>query len=317
MKRLATTLVSVLIVGMLMAQAEPEKFGKVEVLEEDGKTTILVGGEAQFEVDESRQDTTKIKLGKKGITIIEDEEGSPSVSWEDIDEIEQGEIDEDDDECEDEDEKGSKSKKFKGHWSGFEMGLNSYVNDDYSMNINPEFMDLNTGKSWNFNVNFLQQDIALGTQNLGLVTGLGFETNNYHFDNGNIITEENGVIVEVPALGTTEKSKLQTTFLTVPLLLEFQVPAGGKKFFISGGVIGGVKLASKTKVVYFENGDKKKDKAKDDFNISALRYGFTARIGYKSLSLYGNYYPMALFENGGGPVGGDNLYPFSVGLSFF
>ena len=99
--------------------------------------------------------------------------------------------------------------------------------------------------------------------------------------------------------------------------MEFQVPAGGKKFFISGGVIGGVKLASKTKVIYFENGDKKKDKAKDDFNISALRYGFTARIGYKKLNLYGNYYPMALFEDGGGLVGGDNLYPFSIGLSFF
>ena len=75
------------------------------------------------------------------------------------------------------------------------------------------------------------------------------------------------------------------------------------------------KVASKTKMVYFDNGDKKKDKANDDFNISALRYGFTARIGFRSLKLFANYYPMALFEDGNGPVGGDNLYPFSVGLS--
>jgi len=316
MKRLATTLVMVLVVGILMAQTESAKFGKVEVIEEDGQTTILVAGETAFEVNEG-QDTTKIKLGKKGVTIVENEEGSPSVTWEDLpeDELELDDDDDwDDDDCDDD---GSKRNKFEGHWSGMEIGLNGFVNDDFSMNVEPDFMDLNTGKSWNYNINFLQQDLALGTPYLGLVTGLGFEVSNYHFDNGNVITEVAGEIIDVfPPINTTsEKARLQTVFLTAPLLLEFQVPAGKKKFFISGGVIGGVKLVSKTKMVYYENGDKKKDKAKDDFNISALRYGFTARIGFKSLKIFANYYPTALFEDGGGPDEGDNLYPFSVGLS--
>ncbi|MCK4919877.1 MAG: outer membrane beta-barrel protein [Bacteroidales bacterium] len=307
MKRFTTLLVAILISGILIAQAEPINYGKVEIIEEDGVTTVNVGG--LIEVDEG-QDTTKIKIGKKGITIIEDEEGSPSVTWEDLEEIDEPEIDDEGD-----DKKKTKSKKFKGHWSGFEIGLNSYVNDDYLMDVSPDFMDLNTGKSWNYNINFLQHDLALVTQHLGLVTGLGFEFSNYHFDNGNVIMEENGVIVEVTAPVNTDKARLQTVYLTVPLLMEFQVPAGKKKFFVSGGVIGGVKVASKTKMIYFDNGDKKKDKVKDDFNISALRYGFTARIGFRSLKLFANYYPMALFEDGNGPVGGDNLYPFAVGLS--
>lgn len=306
MKRLTTSLVAILIAGILMAQAEPIKYAKVEVFEDNGRTTVLFGGDVEIV---EGQDTTKIKIGKKGITIIEDEDGSPTVTWENLEEIDEPDIDDDGD-----NEKSNKNKKFKGHWSGFEIGLNSYVNDDFSMNVTPDFMDLNTGKSWNYNINFLQHDLALGTNYLGLVTGLGFEFSNYHFDNGNVIVEKNGVIVVVPAPTTIDKARLQTVFLTAPLLLEFQVPVGKKKFFVSGGVIGGVKVASKTKMVYFENGDRKKDKVKDDFNISALRYGYTARIGFRSLKLFANYYPMALFEDGNGPVEGDNLYPFSVGL---
>ena len=81
--------------------------------------------------------------------------------------------------------------------------------------------------------------------------------------------------------------------------------------FIYSSVVGGVKLEKKKKMVYTVNGDKQKDKVKDDFNMSVLRYGFTARIGYRNLKLFANYYPTSLFEKGKGP----ELYPFSVGLT--
>ncbi|MCF8379865.1 MAG: PorT family protein [Bacteroidales bacterium] len=312
MKKFTTTIAALFVAALLIAQTGPTKYGKVEVLEEDGKTTVQVGGEAEV-ID--RQDTTKIKIGKKGVTIIENEEGSPTVTWENIEEIEEPEIDGEDD-GEDNGEKKDKNTKFKPHWAGFEIGLNSYVNEDFSMNIEPGYMDLNTGKSWNYNINFLEQDIKLIGEKLGLVTGLGFEISNYHFDEGNVITEVNGVIERLDPPTQADKARLQTVFLNAPLLLEFQVPAGKKeKFFISAGVIGGVKLSSKTKLVYYENGEKNKEKAKDDFNINPLRYGFTGRIGYKALKLYANFYPQPLFKEGGGPVDGENLYPFSVGLS--
>ena len=47
-------------------------------------------------------------------------------------------------------------------------------------------------------------------------------------------------------------------------LLEFQIPAGKKRIHISGGVIGGVKLWSNTKMKYKVSGDKSKEKAKGD-----------------------------------------------------
>ncbi|MCK4465033.1 MAG: outer membrane beta-barrel protein, partial [Bacteroidales bacterium] len=111
-----------------------------------------------------------------------------------------------------------------------------------------------------------------------------------------------------------EKSKFATSYLTVPLLLEFQVPAGkrSRRLFFSGGVIGGLKIGSHTKMVYKENGNRKKDKNRGDFNLSPLRYGVTARVGYRALKVFANFYLTPLFEDGAGP----ELYPFSVGLVF-
>ncbi|MFW5644957.1 MAG: outer membrane beta-barrel protein [Bacteroidota bacterium] len=210
-----------------------------------------------------------------------------------------------------------KRDKFKPHWAGFEVGINNYVNKDFAMDLAPEnsFMDLNTSHSWNFNLNFMEYGIGLGSDKVGLVTGLGLEWSNYHFDHGNVIMKnDDGRIVEKTLMeenASVQKAKLQTTYLTAPLLMEFQIPLGRKRMFISGGVIGGVKLGSKTKMVYTVNGHKQKDKVKDDFNISPLKYGFTARIGYRNLKLFANYYPTSLFEKEKGP----ELYPFSLGLT--
>jgi hypothetical protein len=175
-------------------------------------------------------------------------------------------------------------------------------------------MELNTSPSWNFNLNVLEYGLGLGTDKVGLVTGLGFEWSNYHFDGDNVIDKENGIIQPyfVPVENASiRKAKLQTTYLTAPLLLEFQIPAGKKRVHISGGVIGGIKIGSRTKMVYTVSGNKQKDKVKDDFYLSPLRYGFTARVGYRALKIFANYYPTALFKSNKGP----ELYPFSVGLT--
>lgn len=306
MKRLFTTLMSLLIVTALLAQ-ETVRAGNLTVTEDENKTIVKIGGQGAITIEEN-QDTTKIKLGNKGVTIIEDESGT-SVDWSDLDE--EKEVDGDD-------ENGKKkSGKFKPHWAGFEVGINNYVNSDFSMSLAPEnsFMDLNTGRSWYFNLNFLEHGFGLGTDKIGLVTGLGIDWSNYHFDQGNVIYKNAEGVIErydVPVENSSvQKAKLQSTYLNAPLLLEFQIPAGKKRIHISGGVIGGVKIGSRTKMVYTVNGNKQKDKVKDDFNLNVLRYGFTARVGYRGLKVFANYYPTSLFESGKGP----ELYPFSLGLT--
>ncbi|MBN2611794.1 MAG: PorT family protein [Bacteroidales bacterium] len=254
-------------------------------------------------VKEERKDTTRITIKDKNIEIIEKEDGTAV-------EIRDAEKKDGDD------KKAQKAKKFKGHWTGLELGLNNFLDADFSMSRPAEYswMDLNTGRSWNVNLNFHQTSVGIIGNRFGMVTGLGIEMNNYQFDGDNSIREENGVIVsnDLSAL-SLNKSKLTTTFLNVPLLLELQLgpEKRSKRFFIAGGVIGGLKLGSHTKIVYREEGTKRKEKDRDDFNINSLRYGFTLRAGYHEAELYAVYYPTTFFEKDKGP----ELYPFNVGIS--
>jgi hypothetical protein len=212
-----------------------------------------------------------------------------------------------------------RKKKFNAHWAGFEVGLNNYLTPGNSLVLPDEdkFMDLNTGKSWNWNLNVADFGIGLGTNYVGIVSGLGFEFVNYNFNGQNSIMKENGIgdIVEYapPYAGFINKSKMNITYMTVPLLMEFQIPAGHHdRIHLSVGVIGGLKLWSNTKIKYNEAGDKSKEKNKSDFNLSPLRWGVTARAGYGGVSVFANYYMNSLFKPGTGP----ELYPFSIGLSF-
>ena len=281
------------------------------VTEEDIDSTVVIVSDDEEGVNinldevviEEKRDTTKIKLGDKNINIIEDDEGT-SVEIRDTEKKK------------DDDKEARKKKKFKGHWTGFELGLNNFFDSDFSMSRPPQYswMDLNTGKSWNVNLNFHQMSFGLIGNRFGLVTGIGFELNNYHFDGDNSIQEIDGVIEEEPLTDLSlNKSKLTTTFLNVPLLLEVQIgpEKRSKRIHLAGGVIGGLKLGSHTKIVYRDEGKKKKLKDRDDFNINPLRYGFTLRVGYRNASIYGIYYPTPFFEKDKGP----ELYPFNVGLS--
>jgi hypothetical protein len=280
---------------------------KMEVVEAPRGTKVTLG-ENEVLIVEENGDTVRLKLGSRGISIVEGEDGTA------INIIEMEEEEEDED-AEETVKTRKKSKKFKPHFAGFEIGLNNYLTPDFSMNLpqDQRFMDLNTGRSWNINLNLLEYGIGLGTDKVGIVTGLGFEWTNYMFDNQNSIRkDENGVIFEyVPdQAGNIIKSKFNMTYITAPLLLEFQIPAGKKRIHLSGGVIGGVKIASNTKIKYEISGEKSKEKSKGDYNLAPLRYGLTARIGYRAINIYANYYLTPLFSENDGP----ELYPFSIGL---
>jgi hypothetical protein len=255
-------------------------------------------------------DTTRIVLGKKQIQIID----APSKDNGDDQVSERS-----DNEKEDAKEKhGWHSGGFKGHWSGLEVGLNNYLNSDHSMSLSgtDEFMSLNTNRSLNVNLNFMQHSFGIIGNRFGMVSGMGLEFYNYFFDNNNSIQKDaDGVIISKPYDPIDlDKSKLTITYLTIPILFEFQFPgqlSHSHRLRLSVGIIGGLKLGAHTKVVYRENGDKQKEKKRDDFNLNSWRYGFTGRIGYKHLSVFTNYYPVTLFEKNKGPV----LYPISMGIA--
>ena len=299
----------------LYTSAQDNPAAVLNKLESKDSTEILSTA-SSHEVDSllkvtksSKNDTTRIKIGNKAIIIVENGDDT-NVQFKDYDwKNSHGDFD----------EPFSKHKKKSGfdpHWAGVELGVNGLMTSNQSTTLKGDaaFLDLNMGKSINFNVNFLEYGIPIAKQYVGLVTGMGVEFNNFRFSNDISLQETNGIIAADSSYiksGTNlSKTKLATTYLNIPLLMEFQIPAGHDKIFLSAGVIGGLKLGSHTKVVYDKGGDKQKDKNRSDFNLATLRYGLHARLGYKFIKLYATYYPVSLFEKDKGP----EVYPFNVGI---
>lgn len=271
----------------------------IKVVDSEDSTYVRLGEHRGLEVIDE-PDSTRIRVGEREISIVERNDDT-DVYFDRVD---------DDDPC--------CSKKFRGHWSGMEWGLNNFLDEENTLSREGDalFMDLNTSRSWAINLNLAQYSIGFGTSHAGLLTGLGLEYNNYFFDRNITLSEDaDDYIVPDTLLGTNlSKSKLTTSYLRIPLIIEVQLPGTlrSQRVYLSAGIIGGLKLGSHTKVLYKEDSGKKKDKNNDDFNLSPFRYGITARAGFGNLAVYGDYYFTPLFVADKGP----SLHPFSLGLSF-
>jgi len=216
-----------------------------------------------------------------------------------------------------------KRKKFNGHWGGLEFGGNQLWGStllgsegiQYPTELYPEgtpnFLQTRPEKSFEVNVNLFEYSFGFCSY-AGIVTGLGLNFNDYKFKNRYTLSKNaNGIIepIELPE-GDFRLSKLSTGYLTAPLMLEFQIPGynNNQRFFIAGGIIGGVKMGDHTKTKIGEE----KSKDKGDHNISPVRWGYIARIGFDDLGIFASYYQTPLFEKGKGPV----AYPLTIGLTW-
>lgn len=208
-----------------------------------------------------------------------------------------------------------KRRRFVGHWAGMNIGYNNLMTSNRSFDYPDEylFMEMNAGKSVGVAINPWQQSIKLQRRgNIGLVTGLGVEWNNYRFDSQYLLKrDEDGNTSYVELTDPVKKNKLTTVYMNAPLLLEFQVPVGRDRspIYLSAGAIGGLRLGSHTKIIYSSDS---KAKNRDHYNLTQWRYGVTARMGYKSINVFADYYFSPLFEKGKGP----DLYQVSAGLFF-
>jgi hypothetical protein len=272
----------------------------------DENTRITIGKDL-LKVEEN-DSSVNVRIKNRGINILESLEGGPKFKFERY----SGNYNWNNDDADN--DHARRRNRFRGHWSGIEFGFNNFLTSDKSI-VMPDdinYMTLHSSKSSNFNINFSQLSLGL-TRHVGFVTGLGLNWNNYRFDGNNNITKgDNGVIEVLDPGADLEKSKLTTLYLTLPFMLELQLPVHNNNLSIAAGPIGAVKIGSHSKMV-FQDGQK--IKSNGDFSLNILRYGATARAGYGNFQLYGTYYMTPLFQTGKGP-GGYELYPFEIGIAF-
>ncbi len=217
----------------------------------------------------------------------------------------------------------NKRKDWSSRWNVlFEIGFNSYSDKNAFTgskdNTGIGYLDLNTSKSVNVAVYPVFRTFKITKNNLlNIQTGLGFDWGNYRFEDGWTLAKVNGITVpdqyRPNGDNLLSKSKLTTVYLNVPLLLKLNIPVSGssyKQFYLSAGIIGGVKIGSHTKVKYEDSGKKEKDHS--SFNLNLLRYDLTLRAGYRWVGIYFNYQMTPMFEDGKA----HKLFPYTVGLSF-
>ncbi|HLN20822.1 MAG TPA: hypothetical protein VK213_07015 [Bacteroidales bacterium] len=302
----------------LISQGFSQEVSAGERKDDPEKKEIVIGKDfVKFSENDS---SVNIKVGNRGLIILESLENDGTeirirkYSSDEVDDRDEYYYDENENDDRKETRRESRSRSFRGNWSGVEFGYNNYTTSDNSHYI-PEdigYMTVHSGKSHNLNINFAQVSLGI-TRHIGFVTGMGLSWNNYRFDrNNNIDKGPQGIIQELNPGTPLEKSKMTSLYLHVPFLLELQLPVMSNHLNISAGPIGAIKVASHSKMV-FEDGNKVKSNS--DFNLNLLRAGGTARFGYSNLQLYGTCYITPMFREGKAP-GGYDLYPFEVGLAF-
>jgi hypothetical protein len=267
--------------------------GNISYKEEPKEKNIELSGVASLEKannDTLKNDTIKLKIGNRQFVITEANKIKPK----------------------------KKKKKFNGHWAGVDLGINGYLNSKKELNIptDYEFLELKMNKSICVNINFYEQNFVLLKNHVGLITGLGWQSNNYRFDEDIKLISDTTFVYGYKDTSSFDyiKSKLLVNYLRIPLLLEYQTNSKSKKnsFHITAGVVAGLRISSHTKQVYKDDKDKKyKLKDKDDFHLSPLKYDASVRIGWGKFNLFATYSLNQLFKKHEAPT----LYPFTAGLT--
>ena len=190
------------------------------------------------------------------------------------------------------------------------------------LNSAPTSMDTKFFGSKTFNL-YYQYDLPFGDSKFSFHPGIGVGIDKYSFDNDVIfsIDADSSVTLDDFATvfpeGTLKKSKLTTTYLDIPLEFRFHTNPHDKSRSFKVGLGGrlGLLLSSQSKIKYTENGNTIKLKNKQNFDMSTIRYGATARIGIGWFNLFYYHNLSDLFKSDKGPVLGTAITNYTIGLT--
>ncbi|MBL7922469.1 MAG: DUF2807 domain-containing protein [Bacteroidia bacterium] len=220
---------------------------------------------------------------------------------------------------------GYSNEDFR-HWSGFSMGVTGYVGKDNSINMPKatNYMDLDYSRSFNFQFNLAERHLNIVKHKVKLVTGFGFDYHSYAFNrntNLNADPQPNFSFTSdsLRAFATVDtsnaygyrKNKFRTTYIQIPLLLEFNTSNNpNKSFHIAFGVIGQYLISSRTKQYLEQDNFRFTKSRKDSYDLSPFSAKAHVNLGYKGVTVFGEYSLTPLFQSGKGP----ELYSFAVGV---
>lgn len=180
---------------------------------------------------------------------------------------------------------------------------------------------------------YLMQELPFGQSNFSLAGGIGVGSHNLYSDampvkNFSIDTTTGGkiydgttVFTKIPAYSTDgkqkidyKKNKFTQVYFDIPIELRYRMKNNAFKVYLGGkfGFLMGchTKYRGDDFTEEYPTGEIKFKEYKIA-NVQTVRYGLTARIGWKWVQAYGFFSLSNLFKKEKGP----EMYPISVGLT--
>lgn len=143
-------------------------------------------------------------------------------------------------------------------------------------------------------------------------SGLGFRMHQYNAENNTAFRLVNNYTTQVPAPDSIfyATSKLTNWYIHIPVMIEWQTPIQKTNFYIQAGLECGVKLSSKSKIRYYVNNKKTKEKIGSDMNVNPLTLDAKVALGFGNYGIYARYGILREFRKGKGP----DVYPVAIGI---
>lgn len=190
------------------------------------------------------------------------------------------------------------------------IGLNNYLQDDELPNSS-SLLSLNPITSYYAAINFDNITRIFGP--LYLDWGAGVSIQDFSFENTRtrLVRGDNEISFGEVSGITGRKSKLSVSHINVHFVPTISFGRYGA-FRVGFGVYGGYRIGAHTKTKYDDNdGNKQKDKIKDNYFVNPYKYGFRATVGWDFFDLFFNYDVTELFEE---EVNAPRLNPVTFGV---
>ncbi len=185
------------------------------------------------------------------------------------------------------------------------------------LNNAPDSVDTRIWGSRGFNIYYLYP-IPIGESKFSLHTGLGLGFANYSFDGRVTLSDERDSTRFVPLDAATypelQKTQLATHYIDIPLEVRFFTKENYRGFTVAlGGRLGRL-INSFTKIKYEDDGRGQEDKFKRRYNLNPWRYGAYAKLGFRGITLTGQYTFSELFTPDEGPRMNNYNLGITIGL---
>ena len=255
---------------------------------------LLATGQIMAQANEK----VTIEIGSEGVKVINHKTGDSTF----VEAPNRGHEDEPE---KDEDKKVKTGISNKANWSSFDFGVGMLYRPDWTNNFNNQpYLDFDPAKSWTFNLNIFEHYFGLlgkEKQNVGIVTGLGFNFSHFGYNNNYTISyDADSISGIVDDTRKYSRNRLRAADLQLPLLMQFNSPSGKDKsgnFHLSAGVVGGIRIGSRLRQRYIENDNEFdiKDK-RGDFFFNSFKADATVRVGYGDFGVFASYNLIPLFR---------------------